>query len=1155
MADMPRLDGPAQRERAEALQELLAERILVLDGATGTWMQDQDLSAADFGGPELEGCNENLVLTRPDLVRRMHADYFAAGADMVETDTFGGTPLVLAEYGLAEKAVEINRRAAEIAREAAAAASAPGRLRFVAGSMGPTTKAMTVTGGVTFDEMIVHYRTQAIGLLSGGADVLLLETTQDTRNLKAGLIGVEQAFAEVGWRTPVMASVTIEPMGTMLAGQGVEALYASVMHAPLLSVGINCATGPEFMTDHIRTLSGIAKTLTSCYPNAGLPDVDGQYSETPESISRELSRFMDEGWVNIVGGCCGTTPAHIRALAAAAEGRKPRRPAIHAKTLVSGIDLLEVDVDNRPVLVGERTNVLGSRKFKRLVAAGDFDAAAEIARAQVKNGAQVVDVCLQDPDRDEVADVNAFLSRAIRMIKAPLMLDSTDAKVMELGLKWSQGKAILNSINLEDGEERFRAVLPLAERYGAALVVGTIDEDPEHGMAVTRQRKLEVARRSYTLLTEKYEFPPEDILFDPLVFPCGTGDEKYVGSAEETIEGIRLIKAELPDSRTILGISNVSFGLPEAGREVLNSVFLYHATKAGLDLAIVNTEKIVRYPSIPEEERRLSEDLIFNRGADPVAAFADYFKAKGAAPKVPKERAGTPLERLPRYILEGSKEGLVEDLEVVRQGGMAPLEIINGPLMDGMREVGRLFNANELIVAEVLQSAEAMKAAVTHLEKFMEKTTGSRKGKVLLATVKGDVHDIGKNLVEIILSNNGYEVVNLGIKVPPEKLIEAFEAHRPDLIGLSGLLVKSAQQMVTTAQDLTKAGVSAPMLVGGAALSQKFTDHRIAPAYGGLAVYAEDAMRGLALADRILSGDDARAALAAEADKRRAALAAAARPEEEIPLSAPAVRSADVTIADGLPAPDSAEHVLPELDLAEVWKWLNPHMLYAKHLGLRGSYRKLKEAGDPKLAELEAVIAKVQAAGWIRARAIYRWFGASSEGNTLRLAVPGGGEACFTFPRQVAGERLCLADFVRPREAGGSDSIALFITTAGEGIRARAEELKTAGEYLLCHALQALAVETAEAAAEWLHAKLRAAWGFPDPPEISMVDRFQGRYRGKRYSFGYPACPELADQATLFRLLDGRRIGVELTEGFMMDPEASVSAVVLHHPQARYFSA
>jgi 5-methyltetrahydrofolate--homocysteine methyltransferase len=1148
-------NGQTQRERAEALQEILAERILVLDGATGTWLQGQDLTAEDFGGPDLEGCNENLVLTRPDVILRMHQEYLDAGADMVETDTFGGTPLVLAEYDLAGKAIEINRRAAEIAREAATKFSTPGRPRFVAGSMGPTTKAITVTGGASFEDMIVHYRTQALGLLTGGSDVLLIETTQDTRNLKAGLIGVEQAFAEVGWRAPIMVSATIEPMGTMLAGQAVDAFYTSVMHAPLLSVGINCATGPEFMTDHIRSLSALAKTLTSCYPNAGLPDADGKYSETPESIARELSRFMREGWVNIVGGCCGTTPAHIRKLAAAAEGFKPRRVPIHNKTLMAGIESLEVDVDNRPVLVGERTNVLGSRLFKRLVAEGKFETAAEIGRTQVKNGAQIIDVCLQDPDRDEVADVNAFLERVTKMVKVPLMLDSTDAKVLELGLKWSLGKSILNSINLEDGEERFKTVLPLAQRYGASLVVGTIDEDPEHGMAVTRQRKLEVARRSYTLLTEKYGFPAEDILFDPLVFPCGTGDAKYVGSAVETIEGIRLIKAEFPETKTILGISNVSFGLPEAGREVLNSVFLYHCVKAGLDLAIVNSEKVMRYPSIPDEEKRLAEDLLYNRGADPIAAFAEHFKGRKAAAK--KERAGTPIERLPRYILEGSKEGLIEDLESVRGNGtgMAPLDIINGPLMDGMREVGRLFNANELIVAEVLQSAEAMKAAVSHLEKFMEKAGGARKGKVLLATVKGDVHDIGKNLVEIILSNNGYEVINLGIKVPPERLVAAHAEHRPDLIGLSGLLVKSAQQMVTTAQDLTAAGLDTPMLVGGAALSQKFTDHRISPAYQGLAVYAEDAMRGLALADRILSGEGERQALAAEAARRREATATA-RAEEEIPLSAPAVRSEEVAVADPRSAPDLEEHVLPELPLAEVWKYLNPHMLYAKHLGLRGSYRKLKEAGDPKLAELEKLIERIQAAGWIRARAMYRFFPADSEGNTLHLHLPGGGTACFTFPRQVAGERLCLSDFVHPvTGAAPKDSVALFITTAGEGVRARAEELKSAGEYLLCHALQALAVETAEAAAELLHRQLREAWGIPDSPEVTMQDRFQARYRGKRYSFGYPACPELADQATLFKLLDGRKIGVELTDGFMMDPEASVSAIVLHHPQARYFAA
>jgi 5-methyltetrahydrofolate--homocysteine methyltransferase len=1145
-----------QRERAEALQEILAERILVMDGATGTWIQGQNLTAADFGGEEYEGCNENLVLTRPDVVLRMHSDYLRAGADMVETDTFGGTPLVLAEYGLAEKTFEINKRAAELAREAAATFSTPARPRFAGGSIGPTTKSITVTGGVTFEEMIQHFYRQAAGLLAGGADVIILETTQDTRNLKAGLIGVEQAFAEIGWRVPIMVSATIEPMGTMLAGQAIDAFYASVMQAPLLSVGMNCATGPEFMTDHLRTLSGLAKTLVACYPNAGLPNPDGGYSETPEKIARQLTRFMEEGWVNIIGGCCGTTPAHIALLAKAAEGRKPRRPAIHSKTLVSGIELLEVDVDNRPVLIGERTNVLGSRKFKRLVAEGEFEAAAEIARAQVKGGAQVIDVCLQDPDRDEAADAERFFERATRMVKVPLMLDSTDPSVLELGLKWSQGKSIINSINLEDGEERFRAVVPLAQKYGAALVVGTIDEDPVHGMGVTRERKLEIARRSYTLLTEKYGVAPEDLLFDPLVFPCGTGDEKYVGSAVETIEGVRAIKAEFPESKTVLGISNVSFGLPEAGREVLNSVFLYHCVKAGLDLAIVNSEKVMRYPSIPEEERRLAEDLIWNRGADPVAAFAGYFKAKGSVPKAPPVRAGTPLERLPRYILEGSKEGLIADLESVRLGGMEPLDIINGPLMDGMREVGRLFNANQLIVAEVLQSAEAMKAAVSHLEKFMEKSAGSQKGKVLLATVKGDVHDIGKNLVEIILSNNGYEVINLGIKVPPEKLVEAYQQHRPDLIGLSGLLVKSAQQMVTTARDLTERGVTAPMLVGGAALSQKFTDTKIAPAYGGLAVYAQDAMRGLALADRILSSEEERGRLAAEAEARRRAESGAPAAESESPLAAPAVRSETVAVVEPLPPPDLEEHVFTDLDLEEIWKYVNPHMLYAKHLGLRGSYRKLKEAGDPKLAELERVVEEVKSHGWIRARAMYRFFEARSSGNTLDLVRGKDSLASFHFPRQVAGERLSLADFVHPSSNGAvpPDSVALLITTAGEGVREKAEELKAAGEYLLCHSLQALAVETAEGAAEWLHRKIRERWNLPDPPELTMTDRFQARYRGKRYSPGYPACPDLADQATIFRLLPGRKIGVELTEGFMMDPEASVSALVVHHPQARYYA-
>jgi 5-methyltetrahydrofolate--homocysteine methyltransferase len=1152
--EIPRQTGSRARERTEELYAVLAERVLVLDGATGTGIQARDLTAADFGGPDYEGCNEHLVFTRPDVVADLHAAYFEAGADMVETDTFGGTPLVLAEYGLADKAIGLNREAARIAREVAHRFRTTDRPRFVAGSMGPTTKSITVTGGVTFAEMIRHYRVQATGLLEGGADVLVLETVQDTRNLKAGLIAVEQAFAEVGWRIPIMVSATIEAMGTMLAGQTIEAFYASVMHAPLLSVGLNCGTGPEFMTSHLRSLSALARTRVSCYPNAGLPDEEGRYCETPETLVAIMGRFLEQGLVDIVGGCCGTTPAHSRALAAAAAGRKPRRTPEHRKTLVSGIEMLEVNEDNRPVLVGERTNVLGSRKFKRLVAAGEFEAAAEIARAQVKNGAQVIDVCLQDPDRDEVADVNAFLERATKMVKVPLMLDSTDAKVLELGLEWSQGKSIINSINLEDGEERFRAVVPLAQRYGAALIVGTIDEDPVHGMGVTRERKLEIARRSYTLLTEKYGVAAEDIIFDPLVFPCGTGDEKYVGSAAETVEGVRAIKAALPECKTILGISNVSFGLPEAGREVLNSVFLYHCVKAGLDLAIVNSEKQMRYPSIPEEERRLCEDLLFNRGEDPIGAFALFYKSKTARPKT-AERPGTSVERLPRYIVEGSKEGLIADLEAVRGDGMAPLDIINGPLMDGMREVGRLFNDNELIVAEVLQSAEAMKAAVGHLQQFMEKTTDSLKGKIVLATVKGDVHDIGKNLVEIILSNNGYEVINLGIKVAPEALVQAYRAHQPDAIGLSGLLVKSAQQMVTTAQDLTSAGVTPPLLVGGAALSQRFTDNKIAPAYGGLVVYAEDAMRGLALADRVLSGDEARTALAGEAEERRRSRPAVAEREVN-PLAAPEVRNASIEVLPPVAAPDFEEHVFGDVGLDRIWRYVNPHMLYSKHLGLRGSYWRLKEAGDEKLLELEELADRIRRSGWVLPRAMYRFYEAYSEGNSVNVVADGRSAARFTFPRQATGERLCLADFVRPRQDGlALDTVALLVTTAGEGIRRRAEELKHEGEYLLCHALQAIAVEAAEGAAEWIHQVIRESWGFPDPPETTMMDRFQARYRGKRYSAGYPAWPELSDQTTVFRLVDGRKIGVDLTEGFMMDPEASVSALAVHHPQARYFAA
>ena len=1127
----------------------------------GTAIQARHLTAEDFGGAHLEGCNENLVLTRPDVVLDIHRGYLEAGADIIETNTFGGTSIVLAEYGLQDHVHLLNETAARLARQAAAELSSTNKPRFVAGSMGPTTKAISVTGGVTFDGLIQTFHDQAAGLVAGGADILIVETQQDTRNVKAALIGIWRLFEELGFKVPVMISGTIEAMGTMLAGQTVEAFATSVMHADLLSVGLNCATGPEFMTDRIRSLAGLAEARVSCIPNAGLPNEDGVYLETPESMASTLERFVDHGWINMVGGCCGTTPAHIRSLAQMVEGKRPRIPAKHHRTLFSGIDFVEASDDQRPLIVGERTNEVGSRKFKRLITEERYEEAAEIARQQVKGGAQVCDVNLQNADRDELYDVDRFYEKMIRVVKAPTMIDTTDPVAIERALTYCQGKSIINSINLEDGLEKFDRVTPLARKYGAALIVGCIDEDKEQAQAITRKRKLEIARRSVKLLNEDYGIRTEDIIIDPLVFPCATGDQNYVGSAVETIEGVRLIKQEIPHVKTILGISNVSFGLPDAGREVLNSVFLYHCTKAGLDLAIVNSEKLERYASIPAEERRLSEDLLWNRGDDPIAAFAAHFR--GASSRQKKSASDLPLdERLANYIIEGTKEGLIADLDLKLKEA-EPLDIINGPLMAGMSEVGRLFNNNELIVAEVLQSAEAMKAAVSYLEQFMEKSAESSRGRIILATVKGDVHDIGKNLVDIILSNNGYQVINLGIKVAPEVLIQAVREHNPDAIGLSGLLVKSAQQMVLTAEDLKDASIDLPLLVGGAALSDRFTRTKIAPAYNGTVAYSNDAMNGLDLLNRLMNAES-RARLEAELlDRDLGAKPAAPR----ITLDETEQRSSKVSLNVSIPpVPDLDRHVIEIEDLDEVWSYINPQMLYGRHMGLRGRFNDLIEAGDRRAVDLEAKIEKVKAecrTGAMRVRALWQFFEAESVGNSIEIFSGRGADVpleVFRFPRQRKPDGVALSDLVLPPEldasgtAAGRDHIALFVTTAGEGIRGLAEEAKQAGEYLRSYALQALALETAEAAAEWLHSRLRAAWGFPDPPDLKRQSLFQARYRGKRYSFGYPACPDLESQAGLFRLLRPEEIGVELTEGFMMEPEASVSALVFHHPDATYFS-
>lgn len=821
---------------------------------------------------------------------------------------------------------------------------------------------------------------------------------------------------------------------------------------------------------------------------------------------------------------------------------------------LSGIEPIYIENDNRPYMVGERTNVLGSRKFKRLIVEGKYEEASEIARAQVKSGAQVIDVCVQDPDRDEIEDIKLFLELVVKKVKVPLMIDTTDPKVIDLALQYCQGKAIINSINLEDGEEKFELVTPIIHKYGGAIVVGTIDET---GQAIKATDKLEVAKRSYDLLVNKYGLAGEDLIFDTLVFPVGTGDEQYIGSAKETIDGIRLIKEALPGVHTILGISNVSFGLPEAGREVLNSVFLYECTKAGLDYAIVNTEKVERYASIPAEERHLAEELIYNTNDETLSAFVAAFRGK----KVEKKEKISNLsleERLASYVVEGTKEGLIPDLnEALTKSG--PLEIINGPLMAGMSEVGRLFNNNELIVAEVLQSAEVMKASVNHLEQFMQKDETAVKGKIMLATVKGDVHDIGKNLVEIILSNNGYQIINLGIKVPPETIIEAFRREKADAIGLSGLLVKSAQQMVLTAQDLRTAGIDVPIMVGGAALTRKFTKTRIRPEYDGLVLYAKDAMDGLDIANRLMNPEEREKI--AEEIRVEAEAAVAVAPKQELPKLTRAVRSKISPDAPVFVPPDLERHVLRNYPLGHIIPYVNMQMLLGHHLGLRGSVEAQLAAGDQRTVELKGtvddILHQAMLEGTITPHAMYQFFPAQSQGNDIIVYNPQNTSEIlhtFTFPRQGVEPHLCLADFLKPVDSGIMDYVGFLVVTAGHGVRELSTQLKESGDYLRSHALQSVALEVAEGLAERVHHMMRDTWGFPDPADMTMKQRHGARYQGIRVSFGYPACPDLEDQGPLFKLLSPEDIGVHLTEGFMMEPEASVSAMVFAHPEAQYFN-
>jgi 5-methyltetrahydrofolate--homocysteine methyltransferase len=1150
------LSGEAlQRE----LRHELSQRILVLDGATGTGLEALSPSAADFGGENLAGCNESLNLFAPDLVLRLHQSYLDAGADVLETNTFNGSTIVMSEYGLQDRTLEINRRAAELARQSIEK-FASHRRAYVAGSMGPTNKSISITGGITFDEILRSYRTQAEGLILGGVDYLLLETQQDTVTVKAALLGIDEAMKRAGRTVPLAVSVTIETNGTMLAGQNIEALYYTLASRDLLYLGMNCATGPAQMTDHLRTLAGLAHVPVSCVPNAGLPNTEGRYDEGPEVFRDIFERFCAEGFVNLIGGCCGTGPDHVRAMRTVADHHVPRKPKAKAiRRALAGSEPLRIDEFIRPIFVGERTNVIGSRKFKRLMEEEKFELAAEVGREQVVKGAHVVDVCTANPDRDEMRDFPAVLKPLLRKVRVPIMIDTTDARVVELALQQIGGKAAINSINFEDGEKRLELVCPLARKYDASVVFGLIDEDKLAGMAVTLERKLAIADRAYKTLTERWGFDPGEIIFDPLTFPAGTGDPSYLGAATATRDSIRIIRERYPETCTILGISNVSFGLPTAGREALNSVFLYDCIQAGLDMAIVNTAGLKRYGTLSDTEIKLCEDVLYKGTPDTVAAFAAFYREAKKETSVDEDAHLTAEERIAKCVVEGTREG-IEGLLDQLLTRMKPLEVVNGPLMSGMKTVGVLFGANKLIVAEVLESAEVMKAAVDYLEKFLEPgETTSVRGKMLLATVKGDVHDIGKNLVDMILSNNGYDVINLGIKIPPETLIEAVNTHHPDFIGLSGLLVRSAQQMVVTAHDLKDAGIDLPLMVGGAALTQNFTLTKIAPAYDGPVFYANEAMQGLQLANRLMD-EQTRPELENEWNAlRESAVRDIKSASEQIP---PAPSQSLYQESDIPQPPDFDLHVLKDIPIREIYPLVSRAMLYGKHLGLRLASSRLENPADKQARELKAHVERIlemaERDRLITPRATWRWFPVYSENEKVSLLDPQTKQviAAWDFPRERTDPFRSAADWIKPRKIDGEDYLALFVATSGNSVQTRAKELQQKGELLSSHILSALALEMAEATAEWVHRRIRSDWGFADPPQFGWQDLLRTAYRGIRLSFGYPACPNLEDQTQLFKVLQPEQtIGVTLTEEMMMVPESSVSALVFHHPNGQYFSA
>lgn len=1193
--------------------------VLVFDGATGTSLQQMGLTAEDFGGPALEGCNENLVFTRPDAVQAVHRQFLEVGADVIETDTFGAASIVLAEYDLQDQAFAINKRAAELAREVADAFSTPQKPRFVAGSMGPTTKLPTL-GHIDFDTMKASFAEQAEGLIAGDVDLFIVETCQDVLQIKAALQGIEAAFAKTGQRRPLMVSVTMETTGTMLVGSDIAAVVAILEPFPIDVLGLNCATGPEQMKEHIRYLSEHSPFVVSCIPNAGLPENIGgvaHYRLTPVEMKMQLLHFVEDLGVQVIGGCCGTTPAHIGALvelggemkAAPRTVRTPQsrheRPLLQVEPSAASIyGTTPYLQDNSFLIIGERLNASGSKKVRELLAEEDWDGLVAVARSQVKENAHVLDVNVDYVGRDGERDMRELVSRLVTNVNLPLMLDSTEWQKMEAGLKVAGGKCLLNSTNYEDGPERFFKVLELARDYGAGVVIGTIDED---GMARTAEKKFAIAQRAYRDALE-FGIPAHELFYDPLALPISTGIEEDRNNGAATVEAIGMIRERLPGVHVVLGVSNVSFGLSPAARIVLNSVFLHECCQAGMDAAIVSPAKILPLAKISEEHQQVCLDLIYDRrrfdseapGAictyDPLTALTTLFEgvsAKEARASGPS-LADLPIEeRLKQHIIDGERIGLEPALDEALQS-YPPLQIINTFLLDGMKVVGELFGSGQMQLPFVLQSAETMKSAVAHLEPHMEKVEGesSAKGKFLIATVKGDVHDIGKNLVDIILTNNGYEVVNLGIKQSVEAIVEAQKQHQADCIAMSGLLVKSTAFMKDNLETFNREGITAPVILGGAALTPRFVHGDCRSAYRGQVVYGRDAFADLRFMDALmaaktagrwsdlegfldgpppgsgLEGSDAVESTAGVTQEPQAAAVPVGGGEEALPSDE---RSVAVPEAPAIAAPFVGSRVLTEeaIPLAEVFAYLDRNALFAGQWQLRKAQQQSREEYEAMLADkaepiLQEWMARCMAEQLLTPRVAYGYFPCGRQGNAVVVFDPQDASrelGRFLLPRQRGGNRYCIADFYRdlgPSADGGpvaTDVLPMQAVTMGEKATAFARELFAADRYTDYLYFHGLGVQMAEALAEWTHARIRAECGFADPQDMPLRDVLAQRYRGSRYSFGYPACPNVADSRQQLAWLGAERIGLSMDESDQLEPEQSTTALVALHEKARYFSA